>query len=64
VPAIYLQATEDKLVPSSSARWFEKRFKNIHVERLEGPHFLLLARPRESAQTLKKAVRTVAALRN
>jgi len=60
VPCRYLQATEDRLVPSTCANWFRQRFENFELERLPGPHFLLQARPRECAQAIAKIIRICA----
>jgi hypothetical protein len=37
------------------ARWFEQRFKQCVVHDVDGPHFLLRARPRESAALIAHA---------
>lgn len=56
VPCHYLQATEDRLVPDTSASWFAQRFEKFELERLEGPHFLLQMRPRESTRAIGEIV--------
>ena len=61
VPCCYMRATEDRLVPASSAQWFQQRFNSVHVEDVKGPHFLLQARPRECAKTIERAVRWMTA---
>lgn len=53
VPCRYLQAAGDRLVPATAPRWFEQRFTNLKVERVDGPHFLLQTRPAESAAWLR-----------
>jgi len=52
VPCRYLQASDDRLVPAASAQWFQRRFTNARVERVEGPHFLLQARAQQCARML------------
>jgi pimeloyl-[acyl-carrier protein] methyl ester esterase len=60
VPAYYLKASTDKLVPASCATWFEQRFKPCGIEELRGPHFLLQANPRDSAAVIARVLRTLA----
>jgi pimeloyl-[acyl-carrier protein] methyl ester esterase len=59
VPAHYLRASQDRLVPTAAADWFKQRFRQCEVEEVEGPHFLLQASPRESAAVLERIVRRV-----
>src|SRR5258708_2311214 len=54
VPSCYVRATEDRLVPKSCAAWFQKRFRQCRVEELAGPHFILQAKPRESASLIER----------
>jgi pimeloyl-ACP methyl ester carboxylesterase len=61
VPAYYISASEDRLVPASCARWFEERFASCGMEELHGPHFLLQARPRESAELITRIVQKLTA---
>jgi pimeloyl-ACP methyl ester carboxylesterase len=60
VPAYYLKASSDKLVPASSASWFEQKFKPCEITEVRGPHFLLQANPRESAAVIIKVLQTLA----
>jgi len=54
VPCLYLQASDDRLVPASAAEWFRGRFERFELERVDGPHFLLQARPHECAQRISE----------
>src|SRR4051812_17564426 len=54
VPCLYLQASDDRLVPPSAAEWFRGRFGRFELERVDGPHFLLQARPHECAQRISE----------
>jgi pimeloyl-ACP methyl ester carboxylesterase len=54
VPCLYLQASDDRLVPASAAEWFRGRFERFELERIDGPHFLLQAKPRECAQRISE----------
>lgn len=60
VPAHYIRASQDRLVPASAASWFKQRFKQCEVEEIDGPHFLLQAKPKESAALLERIVRRLA----
>ena len=53
-PCLYLQASEDRLVPASAAEWFRGRFDRFELERIEGPHFLLQGKSRECAQRISE----------
>lgn len=46
IPCLYLQATGDRLVPPGAANWFARRFTQLRLERVAGPHFLLQTQPR------------------
>jgi pimeloyl-[acyl-carrier protein] methyl ester esterase len=61
VPACYLRPSDDKLVPASAVKWFQQRFKKLAVEEIDGPHFLLQAKPRESARAIEKAMQALVA---
>jgi pimeloyl-ACP methyl ester carboxylesterase len=56
LPAYYIRASEDRLVPSSCSNWFQHRFRRCQIVEAEGPHFLLQARPKESAKMIQKMV--------
>lgn len=56
VPAFYLQGIGDRLVPARAARALGALFKEFTVLRIDGPHFLLQAAPRECAETIAKLV--------
>jgi pimeloyl-ACP methyl ester carboxylesterase len=52
VPAYYLQAEGDCLVPRSAAEHLRRLFSHFILMRVPGPHFLLQACPSESAQLI------------
>jgi pimeloyl-[acyl-carrier protein] methyl ester esterase len=60
VPAYYMKASADRLVPASCASWFQQKFKPCVVEEVRGPHFLLHANPRHSAAVITRAMRAFA----
>ncbi len=49
LPCCYIQATEDRLVPQGAIKAFEAMAADLDIRRVEGPHFILQARPRECA---------------
>jgi pimeloyl-ACP methyl ester carboxylesterase len=56
IPCYYIQATQDRLVPSSAAEWFRDHFEQFELKRVHGPHFLLQARPEECGDLVAKIV--------
>jgi pimeloyl-ACP methyl ester carboxylesterase len=45
IPCLYLQAANDRLVPSFCARDFRKHLACLEVRKIRGPHFILQAEP-------------------
>lgn len=45
MPCLYIQATKDKLVPPRVLLDLEKGINKLYVIAIEGPHFILQARP-------------------
>ena len=60
VPALYLRATEDRLIPGSAAATFTRLAPNARVAEIEGPHFLLQASPVAAARAIRDFIREVA----
>jgi pimeloyl-ACP methyl ester carboxylesterase len=56
IPCCYLQATDDKLVPSHCLTPFQKAIPNLFVAPIKGPHFILQTRPKECAKILTKFI--------
>lgn len=52
LPCLYLQATQDRVVPAGAADWFKSRFASFQLVRLDAPHCLLQTRPEESAEVI------------
>ena len=48
-PAGYIQAVSDRLVPSEKTIEFSGSFKNLIVRTIDGPHFILQAKPVQCA---------------
>jgi pimeloyl-ACP methyl ester carboxylesterase len=60
LPCLYLRATEDRLVPRSAAELFARLSSNARVVDIEGPHFLLQARPEAAASAIREFVERLA----
>lgn len=54
LPCCYLRASQDRLVPATCAAWFERKFRRCESREIDGPHFLLQARPVEAAQAIAR----------
>jgi pimeloyl-[acyl-carrier protein] methyl ester esterase len=52
LPALYLRATEDRLVPGTASRLFARLASNARIVDIEGPHLLLQARPDAAAEAI------------
>ena len=59
LPAAYIQALSDRLVPAVKADEFNDRFKNLTIRSIEGPHFILQSKPAESAIAISELVRVL-----
>jgi pimeloyl-ACP methyl ester carboxylesterase len=53
LPVLYLRASEDRVVFSSASAVISKHLRGMKVVEIEGPHFLLQAKPRESAAAVR-----------
>lgn len=51
LPAVYLQAGQDRLVPGG-ASGFQSKISDLVIKTVAGPHFLLQARPRACVDAL------------
>ena len=58
-PILYMRATEDRLVPRKAGEYFSRLAQAGRVVDLEGPHFLLQAKPAESATEVRNFVEEV-----
>ncbi len=59
LPLLYLRGREDRVVPASAMRLFMRHAPSARVLDIEGPHFLLQTKPRESAAALLEFVRAI-----
>jgi len=55
VPTVYIQALSDRLISPRKSRELGNVFKNIEYIEIDGPHFLLQAKPKESSQAVATA---------
>lgn len=56
IKTIYIQATNDSLVPDRCFEAVQKVFQSINVKRVVGPHFILQANPQPCAEILMQEV--------
>jgi pimeloyl-ACP methyl ester carboxylesterase len=60
VPILYLRASGDGVVPPAAADLVARNARDVRIADLDGPHFLLQVRPRESAEHVKEFARRLA----
>jgi len=53
-PIVYLQAQQDRVIPSSVVEAIRRAAPRLQVERLAGPHCLLQSRPEEAAAIIAR----------
>jgi pimeloyl-[acyl-carrier protein] methyl ester esterase len=53
VPLLYMQATDDWLIPASAAKAIASVLPRTAVTQVRGPHFLLQVNPKESAEVIR-----------
>jgi pimeloyl-[acyl-carrier protein] methyl ester esterase len=46
MPCLYLQATDDRIVPPGRLKDFERNIPQLSVKKIKAPHFILQAEPR------------------
>ncbi len=54
IPCCYIQATNDMAVPSLAIKNFTSNIPNLTVKNIRGPHFIIQARPKESATVISE----------
>jgi pimeloyl-ACP methyl ester carboxylesterase len=59
VPVLYLRATLDRVVPRSAADLIVRLLPHTKVADVEAPHFMLQAKPVESAAEIRAFAREV-----
>lgn len=53
VPVLYLRATRDRLVSKAALQALSCQLPSLKTEEVEGPHFLLQAKPKECAASVR-----------
>ncbi|WP_444930739.1 alpha/beta fold hydrolase [Microbulbifer sp. SSSA002] len=56
VPAVYIRALQDTLVPEKKSKEFKVAYSDIVFIELEGPHFILQSKPQAAARAITQAV--------
>lgn len=60
-PCLYLQASNDRLVPSRAVTPLQKHLPQLQVEKIAGPHIILLAQPETGARLISDFIATLTA---
>ena len=55
-PVIYLQASRDRLVPPRAAEALTRHLPQLQVEKISGPHIILLAEPESGASLISSFI--------
>jgi pimeloyl-ACP methyl ester carboxylesterase len=56
VPCCYLQATNDRVIPSSCLDDFESYIPNLVIKRIKAPHFILQAQPQACLDAIEEFI--------
>ncbi|WNO07973.1 alpha/beta fold hydrolase [Teredinibacter sp. KSP-S5-2] len=56
IPTVYIGAKKDRLVPNKKTEDFKKAYRNSMFALIDGPHFILQAKPKECASAIEAAV--------
>jgi pimeloyl-ACP methyl ester carboxylesterase len=59
LPAVYIGASNDKLVPKEMKREFIEAYPKLRFIELQGPHFILQAQPKSGASAIISAVHII-----
>jgi pimeloyl-ACP methyl ester carboxylesterase len=51
-PILYLQATRDRLVGAHNARFLQRQYPHVRVERIDSPHLLFQAQPQPALRAI------------
>lgn len=52
LPILYIRALQDRLVHKRDLTWLQHRFPHIRICEVDSPHFVLQARPQQSARLI------------
>ena len=64
LPAGYIRAKNDRLIPQDKITEFNYCFKNIVIQTVDGPHFILQANPDECAVVISELVDLISKVKN
>ncbi len=56
LPVLYIMASQDRLVPADKFQEFKLVFPRFSLVEIEGPHFILQARPEACAEVINRFV--------
>lgn len=59
IPSVYIQAFSDKLISAQKSRELSTVFKHISYIEVDGPHFVLQAKPKKSALLIVTAIASI-----
>lgn len=59
LPTLYLRASEDRLIPKSTAREMARLAPDMQIRDIAAPHFLFQVEPDESAASIRDFVKTI-----
>lgn len=54
IPTLYIQPKFDRLMSNTKAQEFQKKFENIVIEEVDGPHFILQTQPKQCTKVITK----------
>lgn len=58
-PCCYIQASHDRVVPPGNLRDFKENLPGLTVKRVDGPHFILQAKPEECSRIINDFIASV-----
>lgn len=59
ISVVYIQAKSDRLISSQKSRELRKIFETIKYVEIDGPHFILQAKPQESSLLVEEAIKLI-----
>ena len=59
INSIYIQATDDKLVPNNCIKDFKAMFSNLKIFKVKGSHFILQTNPIACAEIITNEIRLI-----
>jgi len=62
-PCLYIQASNDRLVPSRAVAPLQRHLQQLQVEKIHGPHIILLAQPERGARLISDFIASLADIR-